>query len=497
MSTALAPLDRTSHYIDGEWRESSGESVEISNPASGETLGTISAATSEDVDAAVAAAKASFESGVWRKTPPAERAALLRRTCEILEPRIEEITDLLTSELGVPRWFAEMAHVPMPLKFMRSFADLAEQLAWEEDRDDGKLRSTIVRQPVGVVGAITPWNGPLTNPTTKVAPALAAGCSVVLKAAPVTPLTGFILIEALEEAGLPPGVVNYVPGDRDAGRHLVSHPDIEKVAFTGSTAAGRQIMAACADRIARVTLELGGKSAAIMLPDCDAEKYVNGVLPMGMMLVNGQACIAMTRLLVPRSRHDEVAEVLTEAARAAKVGDPFDPETKIGPLVSSAQRERVEGYIATGLAEGATVACGGGRPQGLDRGWFVEPTVFTGVENSMRIAQEEIFGPVVALIPYDDEADAIRIANDSIYGLSGSVWTEDPEAGFAVAKEIRTGLVAINGFPQAAATPFGGFKQSGLGREFGPEGLEEYVEIQAVSRGPLGAGADPSKMAPF
>lgn len=495
--TTHAPTDRPAHFIDGQWHEpSAGGAAHVYNPASGEPMGRVGMATDADIDRAVAAAKASWDRGDWRNASIEERARVLRRTADLLEARKDELVDLLTCELGCPRWFAEMAHVPMPLKVLRGAADLIERYSWEQTRDDGALRSLIVRQPAGVVGAVTPWNGPLSNPTFKVAPALASGCSMVLKAAPVTPLTGFMLIEALQEAGLPRGVVNYVPGDRDAGRHLVSHPDVDKVAFTGSTAAGREIMAACAQRIARVTLELGGKSAAVMLEDCDIDRYVRGVLPMGLMLVNGQACIAQTRLLVPRSRHDEVVEALVEAVRATKVGDPFEPDTKVGPLVSMEQRERVEGYIAAGRREGAVCTIGGGRPEGLERGYYVEPTVFTNVDNSMRIARDEIFGPVVVVISYEDEVDAIRIANDSIYGLSGSVWAGNEDRGRAVARQMRTGMVSINGYPQAFGAPFGGFKQSGLGRELGPEGLDEYTELQCISLGPAGCSRDPSQLAP-
>jgi len=335
-----------------------------------------------------------------------------------------------------------------------------------------------------VVGAITPWNGPLSTPALKAAPALAAGCSVVLKPPPETPLTAYLLADALAAAGLPEGVLSIVPADREVGEHLVRHRDVDKIAFTGSTAAGRRIMALCAERIARVTLELGGKSAAIMLDDADLEHFVRSLVPMAMM-VNGQACIAQTRVLVPRARHIEVGDALAAAFAALPVGDPFDPQTQIGPLVSERQRQRVEGYLSLAAQEGARVV-GGGRPDHLGDGYYVCPALLTGVDNAMRVAQEEIFGPVVAVIPYDDETAAVRIANDSIYGLSGSVWSADHDLALAVARRIRTGMVSLNGAPQAFGTPFGGYKQSGIGREMGPEGLASYRELKSIA---LGANA--------
>jgi betaine-aldehyde dehydrogenase len=422
---------------------------------------------------------------VWAGTPPSERAAVLHRAADLLDKRSGELAQAITAELGCPIWFSERAHVPNPIRHLRYYAGLCRDFAYEERRTDGTNASLVISEPVGVVAAITPWNGPLSTPALKVAPALAAGCSVVLKPAPETPLTVYALAEALAEAGLPDGVLSIVPAGREAGEHLISHPEVDKVAFTGSTAAGKRIMARCAERIARVTLELGGKSAAVILDDADTGRVITALLPMALM-VNGQACIAQTRVLVPRSREREITDALAEALAGQTVVDPAVRETTIGPLVSQRQRDRVEGYLAVGREEGARVATGGGRPQlpdDLAAGWFVEPTVLASVDNSMRVAREEIFGPVLAVIAYDDDEAAVAVANDSPYGLSGSVWSGDEERALAVARRMRTGMVSINGRPQAFGTPFGGFKQSGVGREMGPEGFRAYLEVKSVAVG--------------
>lgn len=459
-----------------------GQAHQCVDPAHGTAFGTATLASTEDVDAAIAVARASFDAGVWSGVPVAERADVLRQAANHLEKLGDAAVDLLTRELGCPRWFSERAHVPNPVRHLRYYADLIESRPLEEVRSDGVNRSVVVREPVGVVGAITPWNGPLSSPAIKIGPALAAGCSVVLKPPPETPLTAHLLADAFEAAGLPEGVFSVLPGDREVGRYLVRHPGVDKIAFTGSTAAGRQIMADCAPRIARVTLELGGKSAAIVLPDADAERVVRTVIPMA-FTVNGQLCIAQTRILVPHDRAAEFRDAFLAAFATLPVGDPFDPATQIGPLVSERQRERVEGYLRLAEQEGAGVL-GGGRPEGMDAGYYVNPALLVDVDNRMRVAQEEIFGPVLALIGYDGEDDAVRIANDSIYGLSGSVWTADHEHGVAVARRIRTGMVSVNGAPQAWGTPFGGFKQSGLGREMGPEGLSAFQELKSIAIGP-------------
>jgi betaine-aldehyde dehydrogenase len=357
---------------------------------------------------------------------------------------------------------------------------LARRYPFEEVRA-GMLGPALVRrEPVGVAAAIIPWNVPLFTAMLKLGPALAAGCTVVLKPAPETPLDAVLLAEALTEAEIPAGVVNIVPAGREVGEYLVRHAGIDKVSFTGSTAAGRRIASICGEQLKRVTLELGGKSAAIILDDADLDATVAGLLP-AIIMNNGQACVAQTRVLASRRRYAEVAAALAAAFAALPVGDPADPTTMCGPLVSARQRDRVEGYIKIGRDEGAKVACGGGRPARFAKGWYVEPTVFVDVKNTMRIAREEIFGPVLAVIPYEDEADALRIANDSDYGLSGSVWTADADHGLEVARHVRTGTYTVNGFAMEFGAPFGGFKCSGVGRELGPEGLEAYLEAKQIN----------------
>jgi aldehyde dehydrogenase (NAD+) len=479
--------DRPQLFIGGTWHDPRGDEVtEVRNPATGAPLATAALACAADMDAAVRAARASFDAGVWAGTSPHERAAVLHRAADLLEKRSDELAQAITAELGCPIWFSQRAHVPNPIRQLRYYADLCRDFGYEERRGDAITNtSLVVQEPVGVVAAITPWNGPLSTPALKTAPALAAGCSVVLKPAPETPLTVYALAEALAEAGLPEGVLSIVPAGREAGEHLVRQPGVDKVAFTGSTAAGKRIMALCAERIARVTLELGGKSAAVILGDADPDRVIPALLPMALM-VNGQACIAQTRVLVPRTREREFTDALAGALRAQTVGDPAAPDTAIGPLVSQRQRDRVEGYLEVGRQEGARVVTGGGRPQlpnDLAAGWFVEPTLLAAVDNAMRVAREEIFGPVLAVIAYDDDEAAVAIANDSPYGLSGSVWSGDQERALAVARRIRTGMVSINGRPQAFGTPFGGFKQSGVGREMGPEGFRAYLEVKSIAVG--------------
>jgi aldehyde dehydrogenase (NAD+) len=483
----MSLVDRPDFFIDGGWSHSSSSTtLDIINPATRVKVGSAAMASVDDADLAVRAARASFDSGVWFRTPPAERAAVMHRAAAIIESRADELAEVLTGELGCPLWFSKMAHVPNPIRHLRYYADLTASYAYDEERGDGANLSLVTQEPVGVVVAVTPWNGPLSTPTIKVAPALGAGCSVVLKPSPETPLTVYALADAFEEAGLPAGVLNILPGDREVGEFLVRHPEVDKVAFTGSTFAGKRIMSLCADRVARVTLELGGKSAAVVLDDADIEHFVQKILPMAMM-VNGQACIAQTRILAPRARQSELVEALAAAVGAQRIGDPMAPDTAIGPMVSERQRDRVQGYIASGRDEGARLAVGGGRPTGLSSdlqdGFFVEPTVFFEVDNAMKIAQEEIFGPVVAVIPYDTEREAVAMANDSVYGLSGSVFSADPSRALGVARRLRTGMVSINGNPQAFGTPFGGYKQSGLGREMGPDGFKNFLETKSIAIG--------------
>jgi aldehyde dehydrogenase (NAD+) len=484
---ALDVIDRPELFVGGRWTRSDTTTTnEVRNPATGRLVGRFAQASVEDARAAVAAARASFDGGEWAATDPAVRAQVLRKAADLLESRADELAVTLTSELGCPLWFSRRAHVPNPIRHLRYYADLTKNYPYEEERGDGAFVSLVTQEPAGVVAAITPWNGPLSTPTIKVAPALGAGCSVVLKPSPETPLTVYALAEALTEAGLPDGVLSIIPGGREVGEALVADPEVDKVAFTGSTAAGKRIMARCADRIARVTLELGGKSAAIVLDDAVIDDVVAKLLPMAMS-VNGQLCIAQTRVLVSRDRQAALVDALGAAIAGQRVGDPMEPDTVIGPMVSRRQQERVNGYIEVGKGEGARVAVGGGRPPALPpdlaAGWFVEPTLFYDVDNAMRIAQEEIFGPVMAVVPYDSVDEAVRIANDSVYGLSGSVWGADHDRAVAVARRIRTGMVSINGAPQAFGSPFGGYKQSGVGREMGPEGFKSFLETKSIAVG--------------
>jgi aldehyde dehydrogenase (NAD+) len=486
--TAL-PRDLTERprlFVGGDWRVSEGgTAVEVHNPWDGAAVGTATLGSAADVDAAVSSARRSFDSGAWRDRTPGERADVLDRAADLLEVRLEELCLLVTSELGCPLSYSRRVHVPGPIRVLRYYAQMARTFQYEDQRSDGTWTSLVRRVPVGVVGAVTPWNGPISNPMMKLAPSLANGCSVVLKPSPETPLSAYAIADAMSQAGLPEGVLNIVPGGREVGEHLIGHRDVDKVAFTGSTAAGKRVMAACADRVARVTLELGGKSAAIVLADADLDSLVPALLPMAFML-NGQACISQTRVLVAQERERDLLDALAAAFTAQRVGDPLDSTTDIGPLVSSAQRDRVEGYVSLAATEGAQVVVGGSRPtfgSALDNGWFVSPTLLADVDNSMRVAREEIFGPVVSVIPFSDPREAVEIANDSVYGLSGSVWSTDPGRALEIAKQVRTGMVSINGHPQAFGTPLGGFKQSGMGRELGPEGFTPYLESQSIALG--------------
>ena len=403
----------------------------------------------------------------------------LRKVADNLSERLEDIASAWTTQVGAPISLTRYLVGQNPTLF-NYYADLIETYPFvdERSRDDGG-RVRVVKEPVGVCAAITPWNAPLVLLSYKVAAGLAAGCTIVAKPSPETPLEAYILAECIEKAGLPKGVFNLVPAGRESGDYLVRHKEIDKVAFTGSTAAGKHIAAVCSERLARVSLELGGKSAAVLLDDADFAAALP-TLMMFTMPITGQVCFSLTRVLVPESRKQEFIDMYVGAVKAIKVGDPFDPETQMGPLTMERQLERVQGYIAAGRAGGATIACGGGRPKGFDKGYYIEPTVFTDVDPSMKIAQEEIFGPVVSIIGYSDEEDAMRKANNSVYGLSGAVFTADPERGYAVARRMRTGSVTINGMIVDPKHPFGGYKQSGMGREGGPEGLDNYIETKTI-----------------
>ncbi len=468
-------------FIGGTWvPPSSSATIDVISPHTEDVIARVAEAREADVDRAVGAAREAFDHGPWPRMTAAERADLMAALLGQLQVRADEIAVTITREMGSPISFSHMGQVMASNMVLDYYIRLAREYRFEDVRP-GMLGPCIVRrEPVGVAGCIIPWNVPLFVIMLKLGPALAAGATIVIKPAPETPLDAILLAEAVEQSGIPKGVVNVVPAGREVGEHLVRHPDVDKIAFTGSTAAGRRIASICGEQLKRVTLELGGKSAAIILDDVDLPSAIAGLLP-GALMNNGQACAAQTRILVSRKRYREIADALAEAVKAWTVGDPMDPSTLCGPLVAARQRDRVEGYIAIGKKEGARIACGGGRPKSFTKGWYVEPTVFVDVDNRMRIAQEEIFGPVLAVIPYDDEAGALRIANESEYGLSGSVWTADVDHGLEIARRVRTGTYTVNGFAMEFGAPFGGFKCSGIGRELGPEGLEAYLEPKQIN----------------
>jgi aldehyde dehydrogenase (NAD+) len=473
-------IERDLLYVGGEWVvPASGLTTDVIYPFTEAPIGRAALAGSADVDRAVRAARAAFDDGPWPRTTPGERATVLRRAAAAIEARADELARLTTLEVGSP--IADVGlQVAVAKLFLDWHADQAETYPWEEDRP-GVFSSLLVRRvPVGVVGAIVPWNFPLGLTMPKLCPALLTGCTVVLKPAEETPLYAFLLAEIFEQAGLPPGVLNVVPADRTVSEELVRHPLVDKISFTGSTRAGSRIGSICGEQIKRCSLELGGKSAAIILDDADVDDVLPELAP-ATMRNSGQACINQTRVLAPRARYESVVAALVAAIGSFVVGDPADTGTVVGPLISEAQRERVEGYIASGRRAGARLVLGGGRPSDHELGYFVEPTVFADVDNRMTIAQEEIFGPVVAVIPYSGEDEAVAIANDSPYGLSGSVWSGDAERAARVARRLRTGNVGVNQFMLDIGGPFGGFKQSGLGREYGVEGIDEYVELQQVT----------------
>ncbi|MFZ0667188.1 MAG: aldehyde dehydrogenase family protein [Acidimicrobiales bacterium] len=463
-------------FIGGEWVPSKGNgTIDVIDSTTEEVMGTIPEGTPEDVDLAVRAAQDAFAN--WSTTAVDERAKTLSRIAEGLAARTDEIAALISHEVGMPLMLSSMIQVGLPMMSFANTSSLLSQVDWEESIGN----SLIVREPVGVVGAITPWNYPLHQIAAKVAAAIGAGCTVVLKPSEVAPLNAFILMEILNEVELPPGVVNLVSGVGPVvGEAIASHPGVDMVSFTGSTRAGKRVMALASDTVKRVALELGGKSANIILEDADLEKAVTTGVTMAYMN-SGQTCSAHTRMIVPRSRLSEVEEIAATTAETFTTGDPFEPTTRLGPLVSSTQRDRVRGYINKGSEEGAKLLTGGAEaPDGLDRGYFVRPTVFSDVKQSMTIAQEEIFGPVLSIVPADSEEDAVKIANDTIYGLAGGVWSGDKDHAVAVARRMRTGQVDVNGGGFNVLAPFGGYKQSGTGRELGKYGLEEFLEIKSL-----------------
>ncbi len=475
-------LDRDTLFIDGDWAvPTGGELIEVVSPHSEQVVATVPEGTTADIDAAVSAARRAFDHGPWPRMSPEERIEVVQAFSNLYAARMGEMADVITTEMGSPTSFSNLAQAPAPWMMIESFISIAKAFPWEEVRPGALGTDVIVRrEPVGVVAAIPPWNVPQFTTISKLAPALLAGCTVVLKPAPETPLDSYLMAEMLQEAGLPAGVVNIVAAGREVGEHLVAHPGVDKVAFTGSTAAGRKIAAVCGEQLKRVSLELGGKSAAIVLDDADLAATMEG-LKFTALMNSGQACVAQTRILASRTRYAEVVDALAETVSGMQVGDPADAATEIGPMVAQRQQERVEKYIALGQEEGARVVVGGnGMPDGLEHGWYVRPTVFADVDNRMRIAQEEIFGPVLSVIAYDDVDDAVRIANDSDYGLAGTVWTADASAGLDVARRVRTGTYGVNTYTMDFAAPFGGYKTSGIGREFGAEGLAQYTELKAI-----------------
>ncbi len=465
---------RDSIYIDGAWVASEGnETIDVENPATEEVIGRIPSGTAADVDRAVKAARAAQDD--WAATSPEERGKLIARLQEAVQGKHAEIAKTITLELGAPAKMSEMIQAGLPLADIATAAGLATSFEWERQLNN----STVVMEPLGVVGCITPWNYPLHQVTAKVAYALAAGCSVVLKPSEVAPLCAFLFFDAIHEVGFPAGVVNLVPGyGQTVGEAIAAHPDVDMVSFTGSTRAGKRVAELASQTVKKVSLELGGKSANVILPDADLAKAVK-VGVSNCYMNSGQTCTAWTRMLVHSSQYDEAVELAAKTAESFTVGDPNDESTRLGPLVSKAQHERVSSYIEKGKAEGARVVAGGDTNP-LEKGYFVTPTVFADVTTDMTIAQEEIFGPVLSILKYEDEDEALRIANDSIYGLAGGVWSGDADKAKAFARKMKTGQIDINGGAFNVAAPFGGFKQSGVGRELGPFGLEEFTQPKSL-----------------
>ena len=481
MTDTTAPVSHPDRFfIGGEWvTPSSDAMIDVLDSATEELYFRVAEANAEDMARAADAARAAFDDGPWPRLTHAERAEYLRAFGPALQQRGETLADLWPRESGTIHAIARYAAASMQKDF-DSYAALADTFAFEEPATPSLGGfGLLVREPVGTVGAIVPWNSPHGLIPHKIGPALLAGCTVVLKLSPEAPGAGYLVAEAAEEIGLPPGVLNVLTADREVSELLVRDPRIDKITFTGSTAAGRRIGAICGERVARCTLELGGKSAAVILDDADLEAAA-ATIAKAETVMTGQVCSSLTRIVVTRKRHDEMVEALAAKFGGVRVGDPFHADTQMGPLAMERQRERVEGYIAKGVDEGATLAAGGGRPEHCERGWFVEPTVFSNVDNSSTIAQEEIFGPVLSVIPAQDEHDAVRVANDTIYGLNSAVFTPDPDRAREVAAELRAGTVGMNSFRTDFGIAFGGFKQSGIGREGGREGLMNFLETKTV-----------------
>lgn len=473
-------MDYQKIFIGGQWQApSTDKRIAVENPADKTTVGSCPEAVEADVDAAVAAAKQALKSAAWAGCSPAERADYIDALGAAMKTRAKELAACAVQEIGAPFSFS-MGQVAMARMTLKFYAQQARDFQFEEPRK-GYFGDLVIRkEPVGVVAAIVPYNGPLFAGMLKLGPALASGSALVLKVPMETPLFGYILAECIEEAGIPAGVISIIAADRGASEHLVSHADVNMATITGSVNAGRRVAEICGTQIKRVGLELGGKSAAIVCEDAELDAVVPG-LANAAVINSGQACAAQTRLLIPRSRYEEYVEALAAALGAMKLGNPADTDTQLGPMIHETHFNRVKEYIALGVSEGARIATGGGTPEHLQVGYFIEPTLLADVNNQMRVAREEIFGPVVCAIPYDDEEEAIQIANDSDMGLSGSVWTTDVDKGLAIARQIETGNFSINGFSMDVAAPFGGYKTSGLGRELGEEGLHDYLEFKAIN----------------
>lgn len=472
--------------IGGQWQDAgSGKTFAVTNPATGETITEVAEAGTEDVDAAVAAAKQSFDDGRWRGMTVLERGRILNAVAQAIRDHTAELAEIMSLENGMPINVATFVEIPMAADTFDYFAGLTAQIHGQTlpFNMTGAPPNTFIltlKEPIGVAGLITPWNFPLLMPAWKLAPALAAGCSVVLKPAPQTPLTALKLAELIQKAGMPDGVVNVLPGGDEAGKSIVSHPDVPKIAFTGETSTGRHIMAAAAPYIKRVTLELGGKSPNIIFDDADFDQAVSGAL-FGIFFNSGQVCQAGSRVFVQRSIYKDFVDALAERTKQMTVGAGTDFATDIGPVISKEQHDRVLNYIDIGLKEGAKLLAGGGVPEGMKKGYFVHPTVFADVDSSMRIAKEEIFGPVVSVLPFDTEEDVVRMANETIYGLAAAVWTKDIKRGLRMVQNIKAGTVWVNTYQVLSPTaPFGGYKQSGLGRELGPQALEAYLETKSA-----------------
>ncbi|OYN76717.1 aldehyde dehydrogenase [Mycolicibacterium sphagni] len=466
-------------FIGGSWqRPSSAERIEVISPYTEQPIAHVPAGSGADIERAVLAARDAFDNGPWPRLAVAERIDAVERLAAIYAEHIDEMADLITAQMGSPASFSRLGQAAGAATLMRLAVQTARSFPWNERRRGTLGEVHLRRVPVGVVGIIIPWNVPQNLLMPKLIPALVAGCTVIVKPAPETPLDSLWVAEMVEKAGLPDGVVSVVPGGREAGDALVRHPGVDKIAFTGSSATGRHIASVCGEQLKRYSLELGGKSAAIVLDDARIDKTVAG-LKMASLMNNGQACVAQTRILVSERRHDELVDGLADMMSSLVIGDPADPVTEVGPLVSQRQQHRVQSYIRTGIDEGAKLVVGGDDSP-RERGWFVRPTLFVDATNDMAIARDEIFGPVLTVIKYRDEDDAVRIANDSDYGLAGSVWTKDVARGLDISGRVRTGTYGINMYMLDIASPFGGFKQSGIGREFGEEGLAEYTELQTV-----------------